>query len=93
MPCNCCQLQLNSGMIKKTEPNTGAIYKSCPHCTAVNGSEHVFHRYPAEFTNTSARVTATNPDGHQSYCTPCRNLARHVPSSNYVNGVQCSNLI
>ncbi len=93
MPCKCCQNQLNSGMIIKKDRTTGARYKSCPHCTAENGSEHVFHRYPHDFGNTPARITAKNPDGHQSYCKECRALPRHEPSSNYVNGMLCSNLI
>ena len=93
MPCICCQNQLNSGMILKVERSTGAKYKSCPHCSAANGAEHVFHRYPAGFGNTPARVTARNPDGYQSYCNECRGLPKNVPSSNYVNGLLCSSLM
>lgn len=92
MQCVCCQSELNSGMIIKVDRNTGARYKTCPHCSAENSSEHVYHRYPSDFGNTPARVTAKNPDGHQSYCNACRSLPKNTPSSNYVNGVLCKDL-
>lgn len=92
MPCTCCNGRLNSGMIKKVDSTTGAIYKSCPHCTHANGSEHVFHRYPSAYGNTPARVTASNPDGHQSYCKNCRTLPKGAPSNSYNQGALCSNL-
>lgn len=91
MRCTCCQSPLNSGMIKKVDA-TGAVYKSCPHCSAANGSEHVFHRYPSQFGFTPARVTAKNPDGHQSYCIECRSQPKGSVSTNHTNGVICSNL-
>ncbi len=92
MPCSCCTVALNSGMIIKVDQTTGARYKSCPHCSAANGSEHVFHRYPSDFGFTPARVSAKNPNGHQSYCNDCRSLAKGLPSVNYTNGVLCRNL-
>ncbi|MCS6124834.1 hypothetical protein [Shewanella baltica] len=93
MSCTCCQAQLNSGMVQKKDANTGEKYKSCPHCTEANGSEHVFHRYPSDFGNTPARITAKNPNGHQSYCKECRGLARGVASNAYIRGVLCSSLV
>jgi hypothetical protein len=93
MSCTCCQGQLNSGMVQKIDENTGERYKSCPHCTEAHGSEHVFHRYPSDFGNTPARVTARNPHGHQSYCKECRSLARGVSSSAYARGTLCSHLV
>lgn len=79
-------------MLIKKDSSTGALYKACGHCTEANGSEHVFHRYPALFGNTPARVTASNPNGHQSYCKDCRALPKGVPSNAYTRGVLCSNL-
>lgn len=93
MSCSCCQGQLNTGMLKKKDKGTGEIYKSCPHCTDANGSEHIFHKYPAEFGFTPARVTARNPNGDQSYCKACRALSKGTMSNNYNKGVLCSNLV
>lgn len=89
---SCCKVELNSGMLIKRDPHTGALYKACGHCSDANGTEHVFHRYPAQFGKTPARVTAANPDGHQSYCKDCRRLSKGVPSNVYKSGVLCSNL-
>lgn len=93
MSCTCCQVQLNSGMVHKRDASTGEKYKSCPHCTEANGSVHVFHRYPSDFGFTPARVTASNPNGYQSYCKECRSLARGLPSRAYTRGTLCGNLV
>jgi hypothetical protein len=93
MSCTCCQGKLNSGMIKKRDSITRERYKSCPHCTQASGSVHVFHRYPSDFGNTPARVTARNPHGHQSYCNDCRRLPKGAPSTAYVRGTLCTNLV
>ena len=47
-------------------------WKSCPHCSSRNGSEHIFYPYPESFGTTSARATREHPEGPQSYCTACR---------------------
>lgn len=65
--CKSCGMRLN-----KARWADGRKYKSCPRCSTKNGREHVFYPYPQEFGNTDKRVTANNPDGAQSYCTPCR---------------------
>lgn len=93
MSCTCCQGTLNSGMLKKKDSSTGEIYKSCPHCTEANGSVHVFHPYPSLFGFTPARKSATNPNGHQSYCTDCRKLKKGIASKAYSHGVLCSQLV
>ena len=93
MSCTCCSNQLNSGMLKKRDSSTRERYKSCPHCTQANGSEHVFHKYPEQFGSTPARVTAKNPNGHQSYCKSCRALSKGSPSISYNSGRLCSTLI
>ncbi|TKB47737.1 hypothetical protein FCL40_14770 [Ferrimonas sediminicola] len=93
MTCSCCNGRLNIGMIHKVDPMTGQRFKSCPHCSDANGSEHVFHPYPAAFGKTPARVTARNPDGYQSYCRECRNLDKGDVSKVHRNGRLCSSLI
>ena len=90
MACKCCGKKLNSGMQHTKDSRTGQKYKSCPHCSAANGSEHVFHPHPSEFGKTPARMTAKNPDGNQSYCIHCRALAKGLPSTTHTNGRICS---
>ncbi len=83
MSCNFCGGRLNNGMLRKQEPGSGRKFKSCPNCSTTHGEEHIFHPYPADFGNTPARVTAANPDGHQSYCRNCRALDTGIASENY----------
>ncbi len=92
MACNCCGKALNSGMVQKKDSSTGQKFKSCPHCSDANGSEHIFHPYPASFGITPARKTARNPDGYQSYCIDCRRLKKGVASKAFHNGRLCSTL-
>tara|TARA_R110000737_G_scaffold288328_1_gene294859 strand:+ start:974 stop:1255 length:282 start_codon:yes stop_codon:yes gene_type:complete len=92
MLCACCGKKLANGMIRKRDTTTGEKYKSCPHCSDANGKEHVLHKYPQEFGKTSARITAKNPDGYQSYCISCRRLTKGESSHNYTNGRACSSL-
>lgn len=47
-------------------------WKSCPHCSTRDGSEHVFYRYPDKFGTTAARASHKHPEGPQSYCIACR---------------------
>ncbi|MFT5759654.1 MAG: hypothetical protein ACI9LM_004421 [Alteromonadaceae bacterium] len=93
MACNCCGNRLNSGMIHKKDPVTGKKFKSCPHCSAANENEHVFHPYPGTFGKTPARVTAKNPDGDQSYCNDCRRLDKGELSHTYKKGKSCQTLV
>ncbi len=83
MSCNFCGGRLNNVMLRKQEPGSGRKFKSCPNCSTTHGEEHIFHSYPADFGNTSARVTAANPDGHQSNCRNCRALDTGIASENY----------
>lgn len=92
MVCSHCGSRLNDGLIYKIDPNTGQRFKSCPHCSTANGTEHVFHPYPSSFGKTPARITRKNPDGDQSYCTDCRALDRGVPSRMFMKGKLCSEL-
>jgi len=80
-------------MIHKKDLTTGQKYKSCGHCTEANGTEHVFHPYPAQYGRTPARVTAKNPDGNQSYCIDCRKLKKGVASSGFTRGTLCKDLV
>ncbi|MGF1764836.1 hypothetical protein [Aliivibrio kagoshimensis] len=93
MACSCCGKRLNIGTIQKTDSQTRQIFKSCPHCSDANGGEHVFHPYPGSFGKTPARVTARNPDGHQSYCIDCRRLDRGQASQTHMHGKACSSII
>jgi hypothetical protein len=90
---SCCGNRLNTGMLIKKDSITGALYKTCGHCSNANGSEHVFHRYPTLFGKTPARVTAKNPDGHQSYCNDCRSLPKGESSKAYTHGVLCRSFV
>jgi len=92
MICNCCGNKLNVGMIHKSDPQTGQRFKSCPHCSDANGSEHVFHPYPSSYGKTPARKSAKNPDGYQSYCYECRSLEKGESSRVFQNGQLCSTL-
>jgi hypothetical protein len=92
MSCSCCGEKLNHGMIHKKDPNTGQRFKSCPHCSAANGTEHIFHPHPDSFGKTPARITKKNPHGDQSYCINCRALDKGTPSQNHMNGKLCSTL-
>lgn len=88
MSCSVCNQKLNSGMIRKVKD--GKKYKTCPHCTAQNGNEHVYHEYPSEFTTSERRKSSNNIEGWQSWCNSCRTLPKNSPSNNYKNGLTCS---
>jgi hypothetical protein len=92
MSCKCCASKLNSGMIYKKDADTGQKFKSCPHCSDAGDGEHVLHPYPNAFGKTSARITAKNPHGSQSYCVQCRKLEKGESSHAYNNGRICSTL-
>lgn len=47
-------------------------WKACANCSGVNGSEHVFYRYPDDFGTTPPRATDRHPEGPQNYCSACR---------------------
>lgn len=93
MSCSCCNNALNSGLLHKHDATSRKEYKSCPHCSAAHGSEHIFHPYPEQFGKTPARVTPNNPEGDQSYCIDCRALEKGEPSTTFRNGRTCSTLI
>lgn len=69
--CRVCGKPLNESQWKEERS-----YKSCPKCSVENSKEHVYYEYPEHFGTTDARITATNPDGAQSYCAVCRNRAK-----------------
>ncbi|AUZ72279.1 hypothetical protein EKN35_21625 [Enterobacter asburiae] len=73
--CSCCGKVLNRGIW-----TADGKHKSCPLCSATHGVQHVFRRYPEDFGTTDARVTASNPDGAQSYCIDCRGVDTGQPS-------------
>lgn len=65
--CIICGQPLN-----KSQYSDDHQYKSCPKCSVNNGNEHVYYKYPESFGTTPLRSTSNNPEGPQSYCTPCR---------------------
>ncbi|MCD5413616.1 MAG: hypothetical protein LR001_01235 [Clostridiales bacterium] len=66
--CQACGLKLKESQRATIHRKN---YKSCPNCSIENGDEHVY--YLDELFGTSEkRGTINNPDGIQSYCTPCR---------------------
>lgn len=67
MECRHCHQPLNKSIFKRQR-----TLKSCPNCSANNGSEHIFYPYPDAFGTTPRRSSASNPDGPQSHCTACR---------------------
>ena len=67
MNCQHCNKPLNV-----TQFNVNRTKKSCPLCSNNNGNTHVYYDYPKAFGTTEKRATSQNPDGPQSYCTPCR---------------------
>jgi hypothetical protein len=67
MTCSNCNRPLNESIF-----NDDRTKKSCPSCSTKNGVEHVFYDYPEAFGITDRRISINNPDGPQSYCTPCR---------------------
>ncbi|WP_265694558.1 hypothetical protein [Providencia rustigianii] len=73
--CVCCGKPLRNVVWSADE-----TLKSCPRCSQTHGSMHVFRHYPADFGNTSARVTRANPDGSQSHCVDCRTEDAGAPS-------------
>ena len=84
MNCINCGLPLN-----KSQYAMDRRYKSCPKCSVLNGSEHVFFEYPLEFGQSSKRITFNNPDGPQSYCYEHReDITRPITSG----GIECSKL-
>ncbi len=94
MPCSCCNKKLTNGMLHKFDGVTGMEYKSCPHCSDTQGSEHVFHAYPTNFTMTESRIGPNNPDGWQSYCKDCRRpMNKGLPSRVFQDGRVCSSLV
>lgn len=67
MNCQNCNEPLNKSIF-----NSDRTKKSCPNCSQENGKVHVFYDYPSAFGTTEKRANSKNPDGPQSYCTPCR---------------------
>jgi len=71
MICNVCGKELNISVYN----NKGQ--KSCPRCSAINGSRHVFYDQ-SEFGFSRKRITNNNPSGIQSYCKKCRSKSRGI---------------
>lgn len=89
MECTSCSKQLN-----KSIWSADGEYKSCPRCSQTHGSMHVFRKYPEKFDTTYARVTASNPDGAQSFCIPCRGEVAKAPSHvNFSEERMCNTVV
>ena len=75
MLCNCCGKKINISQHKENNK-----WKSCPKCSKLNGSEHIYYESPEMFGTTPARVNYKNPTGIQSHCKFCRS-DRSVPNN------------
>lgn len=58
--------------LSKSIYNNNETLKSCPGCSKLNGSYHVFHSYPNNFGITDKRSSSKRPEGPQSHCERCR---------------------
>lgn len=65
--CQFCGKPLNVSQYAQ-----GGTLKSCPKCSAEDGEEHIFYPYPGSFGTSPKRVSASIPDGAQSWCARCR---------------------
>lgn len=83
--CAACGGQLN-----RTRYSTDGRWKSCPRCSSLQGTAHLYRRYPDDFGTTNERVTDDNPDGIQSYCQECRQKGE--PSLTGTHTRLCSDL-
>lgn len=82
MNCTICNRPLNESVF-----NNDRTKKSCPSCSTKNGLQHVYYDFPQGFGTSSKRTTAMNPEGIQSYCTPCR--GNNTPTN---QGILCENI-
>lgn len=80
MNCKHCGLPLDQAQLKDN-------YKSCPCCSKSDGNEHIFYLKDI-FGWTEKRITSYNPEGIQSWCTPCR--GEH--QGPHKGAVKCSDL-
>jgi hypothetical protein len=71
--CRACGERLN-----ESQWSTSRTWKSCPKCSARDGSQHIFYEYPDAFGTTEHRVSEASPDGAQSYCEACRTKGEHA---------------
>jgi hypothetical protein len=55
--CAHCKQPLNRSLYGPKK-----AWKSCPRCSSVDGSEHVFYEYPSAFGTSDARVSDDTPD-------------------------------
>jgi hypothetical protein len=72
--CVHCKRVLNTGPFTPDR-----AWKACPRCSAEDGTEHIYWRYPAGFGESDARVNPRSPEGPQSYCKGCRNMGTSLP--------------
>ena len=77
--CETCSKKLNRSVYSPSEHIIGEIqYKSCPRCSKLHGTQHVFHiaRHPdpeqSEFGFAEGRINSKNIDGIQAFCKSCR---------------------
>ena len=81
MDCKNCGHALSESIFKKNK-----TLKSCPKCSEMNGSYHVFHSNPQYFGITEKRASSRHPEGPQSYCVKCR--GGNTPSG----GILCKDI-
>jgi hypothetical protein len=65
--CRVCNGRLNRSAYQQSNR-----WKSCPNCSNMHGSEHIYRPYPAAFGTTQKRESEEKPDGPQSHCSTCR---------------------
>jgi hypothetical protein len=84
MLCQACGRSL-----KRSQWTSDGKMKSCPRCSELHGTLHVFHSL-AEFGTSEARESKLAPTGIQSHCTIHRNLKPQlgVPAGTPCTGLQ-----
>lgn len=65
--CTHCNKQLRRSQYSKDRK-----WKSCPHCSVLDGTHHIFYQYPDSYGVSEQRENDSNADGAQSWCEACR---------------------
>ena len=67
VPCTACGKALNS-----SRRSAEGTWKSCANCSARDGAEHIFYRYPEGFGEIDERASGEDPVGAPSWCLLCK---------------------
>lgn len=66
-PCTVCGKVLNSS---RRSPD--GSWKSCPNCSARDGTEHIFYKYPDGFGESDERGSGDDQAGAPIWCLVCK---------------------